>query len=86
LLGKACFVDREDPPHWTSKVETIRFEEGSKLREIEPGAFSNCHSLRKLLIPASVEKMRGAVSLRRGVRLKLKLGMGMNTSGGRAIF
>jgi hypothetical protein len=48
ILRKSCFEECD-------QVETILFENGSKLRRICRSALSNCSSLRSLSIPASVE-------------------------------
>jgi hypothetical protein len=55
FIGRNCFVNPLRPRH--SSLETVTFELGSKLREIELGAFYGCISLKRLRIPASVEKM-----------------------------
>jgi hypothetical protein len=39
-------------------VETITFEPGSSLREIAPGAFSECQ-LKHILLPASLQTITG---------------------------
>jgi hypothetical protein len=63
-LSHHCFVNWEDClasfSDTQSEVEVVRFEPGSRLREIEPDAFDGCFSLRELWIPASVETMTGA--------------------------
>jgi hypothetical protein len=46
-------------PHGPSPLTKVTFEPGSKLREIEPGAFFACSALREFCIPASVEKLTG---------------------------
>jgi hypothetical protein len=40
-----------------SLLETVRFETGSKLRDIEPLAFYECEYLQRICIRASCEKM-----------------------------
>jgi hypothetical protein len=55
FIGKDCFTDSFTISH----LETVTFERGSKLREIEPGAFLNCYRLKQICIPSSVEKMTG---------------------------
>jgi hypothetical protein len=48
ILRKSCFEECEP-------IETIRFENESKLRRISRSALGNCTSLRNISIPASVE-------------------------------
>jgi hypothetical protein len=61
LLERNTFVVADWPindyDYRRSGVEIITFERGSKLREIAPDAFAGCRTLRRLVIPASVEKM-----------------------------
>jgi hypothetical protein len=57
------------------RVESVTFERGSKLREIEPLALNSCTSLTHLLIPASVEKMNANSFPRsRSIQLELEPG------------
>jgi hypothetical protein len=76
FIGKACFVDLDDLPHCWSNLETVRFEKGSKLREIEPMAFAYCRLLKSLLIPASVEKMNGGSLPSPSCQIELEFGNG----------
>jgi hypothetical protein len=48
ILGKSCFES-------CNHVEKVVFEDGSKLRQIGPSAFTGCEFLRSIAIPASVE-------------------------------
>jgi hypothetical protein len=58
-----------------SGLETVTFEAGSRLREIEPGAFSGCQSVKQLFLPASLEKMSGAsLPLPRSCRIEIESG------------
>jgi hypothetical protein len=60
FIGKKCFIDDDSSGEPYSFLETVTFEPKSKLREIAAGAFAYCEYLKKLVIPASVEKMSGA--------------------------
>jgi hypothetical protein len=40
---------------WTSKVSTVRFENGTRLREIGSRAFGCCRELKRFTVPESVE-------------------------------
>jgi hypothetical protein len=61
FINSYCFSLRRDSgPHsfsCLSRLETVTFEPGSRLRKIERDAFYACNSLRHLYIPASVEEM-----------------------------
>lgn len=62
LIGKDslvshAFEDGRVPPGPPIRLKTVALEFGSKLREIESGAFAGCHSPKRLRIPASVEQM-----------------------------
>jgi hypothetical protein len=63
FIGGNCFCAADDGMRRLFSpapgLETVTFEPGSKLREIEPDAFDRCDSLKRLQIPASVEKMTG---------------------------
>jgi hypothetical protein len=48
ILRKSCF-------ECTNQLETLLFENGSKLRKIGPSALCDCLSLTRIAIPASVE-------------------------------
>jgi hypothetical protein len=48
ILGKSCV-------ELSSRVKSVVFENGSKLRQIGPSAFSGCEFLTSIAIPASVE-------------------------------
>jgi hypothetical protein len=59
------FFSRDDtlfqfPP---SLLETITFEQGSQLREIESESFHKCDSLRSICLPASVQLIDGSTFL-----------------------
>jgi hypothetical protein len=62
-IARDCFagiVGSGDPPlTLNSWLETVTFEQGSVLREIERDAFQGCRSLSRICIPASVEEMTG---------------------------
>jgi hypothetical protein len=51
-----------------SPLESVTFEPGSKLRELEDCAFSDCPSLRSICIPKSVQKMDGSCFSDCGIR------------------
>jgi hypothetical protein len=61
FIGSRCFFDVPRggtfdtcPP---CRLEIVTFEAGSKLRNIEAGAFQHCNALKQLCIPASVEQV-----------------------------
>jgi hypothetical protein len=58
ILPSHLFID-PDQPSDQHHVETVTFEPGSKLREIEDLAFLGCDCLKRFRIPASVEKIYG---------------------------
>jgi hypothetical protein len=76
FLGRDCFPSFDsESSRPRSVLQTVTFEAGSKLREIEPGAFLGCRSLRQLLIPASVEKMSGkSLPLARACQIEIESG------------
>jgi hypothetical protein len=57
VLARQCFTRS---PGAFSNLQKVTFEPGSKLREIEPGAFGGCIALDTIFIPASVSTMTGA--------------------------
>jgi hypothetical protein len=50
VLGEDCFSERKS-------LQSVIFEEGSKLMRIEDCAFFNCSGLKSICIPASVESL-----------------------------
>jgi hypothetical protein len=60
FIARSSFIAL-DPAHsrLISDLSIVTFEAGSKLREIEAGAFSGCPMLKRMCIPASVERMTG---------------------------
>jgi hypothetical protein len=58
VLGSHCFVDLyvEEP---FSPVESITFESGSRLSELQGWTFSGCMSLKSICLPASVQTLTG---------------------------
>jgi hypothetical protein len=50
----SCFITQVPQPG-CSPIERITFAPGSKLRELDSGAFAHCHSLKSICLPASVE-------------------------------
>jgi hypothetical protein len=75
-IARGCFIAL-DPAHsrLSSDLSTVTFEVGSKLREIEAGAFSGCSMLMQLCIPASVERMSGkSLPLPRDCRIEIESG------------
>jgi hypothetical protein len=61
VIGGYCFGYCED-------FSSLAFEQGPKLREIERGAFTNCSSLKSIVIPASVTTIMGAAFSASGIR------------------
>jgi hypothetical protein len=69
-LGVPAFctvVHTRSDPHLPSNIafsfsplESVTFEPGSKLREIESGGFCGCELLKEICIPASVTKLNAA--------------------------
>jgi hypothetical protein len=58
-----------------SQLESLTFEPGSKLREIESGAFCGCELLQEICIPTSVQKLSAASFPRsRHCRIELEPG------------
>jgi hypothetical protein len=73
FIDKQCFVLHY--PWSCSRVERIIFEPGSRLREIAPEAFLRCDCLKRLSIPASVEKMTASsFPVLAGFRLEIEPG------------
>jgi hypothetical protein len=70
VIERDCFIGDRECSVGTevviSGLETVTFEAGSKLREIESGAFQRCYNLLRLSIPATVEKMTWAIFYRPG--------------------
>jgi hypothetical protein len=64
VIERDCFVGstqgRQPSFLMPCRLETVTFEAGSKLREIESGAFTGCNQLRSLSIPRSVMRMSWA--------------------------
>jgi hypothetical protein len=70
FLGRECFYSRSPytvSDRWpgrraseSSLLESVAFQPGSKLREIESGAFCGCDRLKRICVRASVEKMNAA--------------------------
>jgi hypothetical protein len=56
FIGRGCFTNS---PKACLPLKQVLFEAGSRLREIEGGAFQGCHRVMEICIPASVEKMNG---------------------------
>jgi hypothetical protein len=55
VIDRSYFGPMARPRSWSSPLETITFERGSRLRDIEGGAFGGCTALRSISLPASVE-------------------------------
>jgi hypothetical protein len=63
VIESYCFVEEGRGTFvapTNSKLKQVRFEPGSKLREIKPEAFWGCCSLRTICLPRSVELITGA--------------------------
>jgi hypothetical protein len=58
FIASNCFTKSAD---WSSPLKRATVEEGSRLREIERGAFKCCFGVTGITIPASVEKMNGGL-------------------------
>jgi hypothetical protein len=76
FLAKNCFVESKPQASSASVLRSVTFEPGSKLREIEQGAFCCCSHLHKIVIPASVEKMssESLPDRRYGCRIEIEEG------------
>jgi hypothetical protein len=67
VIGSGCFSGEEvdadsgylEGLNQVSHIRQIIFEPGSRLREMEPFAFTSCVDLESITIPASVEIMAG---------------------------
>jgi hypothetical protein len=79
FIGAECFIDRPHDPELSSRrccpLRTVKFEAGSKLREIESDAFFGCLSLNRIRIPSSIEKM-DATSLPHSVICRIEVERG----------
>jgi hypothetical protein len=75
FIARECFANAEVGGSVSSFVEVITFEPGSKLREIESGAFSGCVSLKRLFVPASVERIT-ALSLPQSQTCRIEIERG----------
>jgi hypothetical protein len=60
VIGSYCFAD-------LTKIESLTFEHGSKLARIGRNAFSECVSLRSIVIPASVTEIAGGAFASSGI-------------------
>jgi hypothetical protein len=79
VLCKCCFVREVSDDRLTflsiSRLESVTFERGSRLREIEIGGFYGCESVKHICIPASVETMSaGSLPTSRNVRIEIEEG------------
>jgi hypothetical protein len=63
-ISSYCFCH----PDYFSPLESITFEPGSKLREIDVAAFMGCGELKSIVLPASVEKLDGESFFSCGIR------------------
>jgi hypothetical protein len=62
-------------PRTPSPVETITFESGSKLRELNGEAFFGCDSLKSICLPASLETIYSSSFPHcRGLRIEIESG------------